>query len=78
MAGETIITLVGNLTADPELRFSPSGAAVAIWDFDVALAKKTADELKSQGQVAAVARTVTKVTAKPMPTDCPTSFVMPM
>ena len=28
MAGETIITLVGNLTADPELRFSPSGAAV--------------------------------------------------
>lgn len=29
MAGETIITLVGNLTADPELRFTPSGAAVA-------------------------------------------------
>lgn len=29
MAGETIITLVGNLTGDPELRFTPSGAAVA-------------------------------------------------
>jgi single-strand DNA-binding protein len=29
MAGETTITLVGNLTADPELRFTPSGAAVA-------------------------------------------------
>ena len=29
MAGETIITLVGNLTADPELRFTPSGAPVA-------------------------------------------------
>ncbi|MDR1999353.1 MAG: single-stranded DNA-binding protein [Frankiaceae bacterium] len=29
MAGETIITVIGNLTADPELRFTPSGAAVA-------------------------------------------------
>ena len=29
MAGETIVTVVGNLTADPELRFTPSGAAVA-------------------------------------------------
>jgi single-strand DNA-binding protein len=29
MAGDTPITLVGNLTADPELRFTPSGAAVA-------------------------------------------------
>lgn len=29
MAGETIMTVVGNLTADPELRFTPSGAAVA-------------------------------------------------
>lgn len=29
MAGETAITIVGNLTADPELRFTPSGAAVA-------------------------------------------------
>ncbi|MBA0123983.1 single-stranded DNA-binding protein [Haloechinothrix sp. YIM 98757] len=29
MAGDTIITVVGNLTADPELRFTPSGTAVA-------------------------------------------------
>ena len=29
MAGETVITVVGNLTADPELRFTPNGAAVA-------------------------------------------------
>ncbi len=29
MAGETTITVIGNLTADPELRFTPSGAAVA-------------------------------------------------
>lgn len=29
MAGETVITVTGNLTGDPELRFTPSGAAVA-------------------------------------------------
>ena len=29
MAGETTITVVGNLTDDPDLRFTPSGAAVA-------------------------------------------------
>ncbi len=29
MSGETILTILGNLTADPELRFTPSGAAVA-------------------------------------------------
>jgi single-strand DNA-binding protein len=29
MAGDTIVTVVGNLVADPELRFTPSGAAVA-------------------------------------------------
>src|SRR5919108_5682884 len=29
MAGETVITIVGNLVDDPELRFTPSGAAVA-------------------------------------------------
>jgi single-strand DNA-binding protein len=28
MAGETLLTVVGNLTADPELRYTPSGAAV--------------------------------------------------
>lgn len=29
MAGETTITVIGNVVADPELRFTPSGAAVA-------------------------------------------------
>jgi single-strand DNA-binding protein len=29
VAGDTTITVIGNLTADPELRFTPSGAAVA-------------------------------------------------
>jgi single-strand DNA-binding protein len=29
MAGETIITVVGNLTADPELRYTQNGVAVA-------------------------------------------------
>lgn len=29
MAGETVITVIGNLTADPELRFTPAGSAVA-------------------------------------------------
>lgn len=29
MANDTVITVIGNLTADPELRFTPSGAPVA-------------------------------------------------
>ena len=41
MAGETPITLIGNLTADPELRFTPSGAAVA--NFTVASTPRTFD-----------------------------------
>ncbi|GAB2909116.1 single-stranded DNA-binding protein [Rhodococcus aerolatus] len=41
MAGETVITVVGNLTADPELRFTPSGAAVAT--FTVASTPRTMD-----------------------------------
>jgi single-strand DNA-binding protein len=41
MAGETVITVVGNLTADPELRFTPSGAAVA--NFRVASTPRTFD-----------------------------------
>src|SRR6201747_498114 len=41
MAGETPITVVGNLTADPELRFTPSGAAVT--NFTVASTPRTFD-----------------------------------
>ena len=42
MAGDTILTLVGNLTADPELRFTPNGAAVA--NFTVASTPRTFDK----------------------------------
>jgi single-strand DNA-binding protein len=41
MAGETTITIVGNLTDDPELRFTPSGAAVA--KFRIASTPRTLD-----------------------------------
>ena len=41
MAGETTITVVGNLTDDPELRFTPSGAAVA--KFRIASTPRTMD-----------------------------------
>ena len=41
MAGDTIITIVGNLTADPELRFTPSGNPVA--SFTVASTPRTFD-----------------------------------
>jgi single-strand DNA-binding protein len=46
MAGETIITVVGNLTDDPELRFTPSGAAVA--NFTVASTPRTFNRETSQ------------------------------
>jgi single-strand DNA-binding protein len=41
MAGETIITIIGNCVGDPELRFTPSGAAVA--NFTVASTPRTFD-----------------------------------
>jgi single-strand DNA-binding protein len=46
MAGETPITLIGNLTADPELRFTPSGHAVA--KFTVASTPRTFDRQTSE------------------------------
>jgi len=42
MAGDTVITLVGNLVDDPELRFTPSGAAVA--KFRLASTPRTFDK----------------------------------
>ena len=45
MAGDTQITLIGNLTGDPELRFTPSGAAVA--NFTVASTPRTFDRQPS-------------------------------
>jgi len=41
MANETTLTIIGNMTNDPELRFTPSGAAVA--NFTVASTPKTFD-----------------------------------
>ncbi|MCO4257364.1 single-stranded DNA-binding protein [Pseudarthrobacter cellobiosi] len=46
MANETIITVVGNLTNDPELRFTPSGSAVA--NFTIASTPKTFDRQKNE------------------------------
>lgn len=46
MAGETIITVVGNLTADPELRFTPSGSAVA--NFTIASTPRTFDRQSNE------------------------------
>lgn len=46
MAGETNITVIGNLTADPELRFTASGAPVA--NFTVASTPRTFDKATSQ------------------------------
>jgi single-strand DNA-binding protein len=41
VAGETIITVVGNLTADPELRYTQNGLAVA--NFTIASTPRTFD-----------------------------------
>ena len=46
MAGDTQITIVGNLTADPELRFTPSGQAVV--DFTVASTPRQYDSKSGQ------------------------------
>ena len=46
MAGDTVITIIGNLTGDPELRFTPSGAAVA--NFTVASTPRQFDRQTSE------------------------------
>lgn len=46
MAGDTIITIIGNLTNDPELRFTPSGAAVA--NFTVASTPRAFDRQSNE------------------------------
>lgn len=46
MAGETTITVIGNLTADPELRFTPSGSAVA--NFTIASTPRTFDRQSNE------------------------------
>ena len=46
MAGETTITVIGNLTNDPELRFTPSGSAVAT--FTIASTPRTFDRASNE------------------------------
>jgi single-strand DNA-binding protein len=46
MAGETIITVVGNLTADPELRYTQNGLAVA--NFTIASTPRNFDRASSE------------------------------
>ncbi|XAZ30634.1 single-stranded DNA-binding protein [Paenarthrobacter ureafaciens] len=46
MAGETTITVIGNLTNDPELRFTPSGSAVA--NFTIASTPGTFDRQSNE------------------------------
>lgn len=46
MANETICTVIGNLTADPELKFTQSGQAVA--NFTVASTPRTFDKASSE------------------------------
>jgi len=46
MAGETVITVIGNLTSDPELRFTPNGAAVV--SFTVASTPRTLDKATNE------------------------------
>src|SRR5881275_1459613 len=46
MAGETVITVVGNVTDDPELRFTPAGAAVA--NFTVASTPRSFDRQSNE------------------------------
>ncbi|MGQ4531826.1 single-stranded DNA-binding protein [Dermabacteraceae bacterium P13138] len=46
MAGETLVTVVGNLTADPELRFTQTGVAVA--SFTVASTPRSFDKQRNE------------------------------
>lgn len=46
MAGETVITIIGNLTADPEIRWTPSGAPVA--NFTVASTPRQLDKASGE------------------------------
>jgi single-strand DNA-binding protein len=46
MAGDTVITIIGNITGDPELRFTPSGAAVA--NFTVASTPRAFDRQSNE------------------------------
>ena len=63
MAGETTITIVGNLTDDPELRFTPSGAAVA--NFTVASTPRNFDKRPTSGTTATPCSCAARSGARP-------------
>lgn len=46
MSGETIVTVVGNLTSDPEMRYTQNGLAVA--NFTIASTPRTFDKAKNE------------------------------
>lgn len=46
MAGETVITVIGNLTSDPELRYTQNGLAVA--NFTIASTPRTFDKVANE------------------------------
>ena len=46
MAGETVITVIGNLTSDPELRYTQNGLAVA--NFTIASTPRSFDKASSE------------------------------
>ena len=46
MAGETVITVIGNLTADPELRYTQNGLPVA--NFTIASTPRNFDRAKNE------------------------------
>ncbi len=46
MSADTAITVVGNLTGDPDLRFTPSGAAVA--SFTIASTPRSFDRASNE------------------------------
>jgi len=46
MSGDTSITVIGNLTADPDLRFTPSGSAVA--NFTIASTPRAFDSQRKE------------------------------
>ena len=48
MAGDTVITVIGNLTSDPELRFTPSGSAVA--NFTIASTPRVFDRQANEAK----------------------------
>jgi len=71
MAGEPPITLIGNLTGDPELRFTPSGAAVA--NFTIACTPRTLDRQSNEwkdGETLFISCAVWRQVAENVPSLC--------